>query len=159
MASRVFIVRGQGGLYSSVFRKNGYIGIGFFKNDTFKEKWDLSSKEFLVKEYRKLHIDLDDRRIGIYTGQAHRFVNSITIGDIVICPYSDNSLLIGQVEGGLYFSDDKSSPLTWRKRVNWLKDKVDRKIFSKPLWFALRSSQTVFEIKQTEEVISLISQV
>jgi len=53
MASRVFIVRGQGGLYSSVFRNNGYIGIGFFKNDPFKEKWDLSSKEFLVKEYRK----------------------------------------------------------------------------------------------------------
>lgn len=153
----VFVVRGQGGVLTNVFRTNNYIGVSFFNEDPFKYNWDLKNKDFLKNEFLKNHKELDNKLASIYSSQAYRFINTIKIGDYVICPNSDKTLLIGIIESEFYFSEEKSSSLKWRKNVRWLKDRVERKNFSKPLWFALRSSITVFEIKQVDEIIQFLN--
>jgi len=76
----------------------------------------------------------------------------LKIGDIVISPYNTNELLIGKITGDLYFENDNSSPYPWRKKMEWIKDKVNRHSFSQPVQNTLRATLTCFEVKQKEEV-------
>ena len=74
------------------------------------------------------------------------------IGDIVISPYNTNELLIGKITGDLYFENDNSSPYPWRKKMEWIKDKVNRHSFSQPVQNTLKATLTCFEVKQKQEI-------
>jgi restriction system protein len=153
---KVFVLRADYGRYTDVFKRGKYIGIGWFGRDATDpdlEKWDLQDKDFLKEKYReKYGQDEAYMRVNQNVGQISRFVNDIKVGDVIISPYNTNELLIGKISSDLYVEDDGTSPYTWRKKVEWLKDNVSRHIFSNPLQNTLRSSLTCFEVKQREEI-------
>ena len=150
---RVFVLRADYGRYTDVFRNNNYIGIGWFDEiNPIQEKWDLTDKDFLKEKYREKYKEDANMRVNQNVGQIYRFINDLKIGDIVISPYNTNELLIGKITGDLYFENDNSSPYPWRKKIEWIKDKVNRHSFSQPVQNTLRATLTCFEVKQKEEV-------
>jgi len=150
---RVFVLRADYGRYTDVFRNNNYIGIGWFDEiNPIQEKWDLTDKDFLKEKYREKYKEDVNMRVNQNVGQIYRFINDLKIGDIVISPYNTNELLIGKITGDLYFENDNSSPYPWRKKMEWIKDKVNRHSFSQPVQNTLRATLTCFEVKQKEEV-------
>ena len=153
---RVFVLRADYGRYTDVFKNGNYVGIGWFGRDATDpnlEKWDLQDKDYLKQKYReKYGEDEAYMRVNQNVGQIYRFINDIQIGDIIISPYNTNELLIGKIKSDLYVEEDGTSPYTWRKKVEWIKDDVSRHIFSNPLQNTLRSSLTCFEVKQRDEV-------
>ena len=150
---RVFVLRADYGRYTDVFRNNNYIGIGWFDEiNPIQEKWDLTDKDFLKEKYREKYKEDVNMRVNQNVGQIYRFINDLKIGDIVISPYNTNELLIGKITGDLYFENDNSSPYPWRKKMEWIKDKVNRHSFSQPVQNTLRATLTCFEVKQKQEI-------
>jgi len=150
---RVFVLRADYGRYTDVFRNNNYIGIGWFDEiNPIQEKWDLTDKDFLKEKYREKYKEDANMRVNQNVGQIYRFINDLKIGDIVISPYNTNELLIGKITGDLYFENDNSSPYPWRKKMEWIKDKVNRHSFSQPVQNTLKATLTCFEVKQKQEI-------
>lgn len=150
---RVFVLRADYGRYTDVFRNNNYIGIGWFDEiNPIQEKWDLTDKDFLKEKYREKYKEDVNMRVNQNVGQIYRFINDLKIGDIVISPYNTNELLIGKITGDLYFENDNSSPYPWRKKMEWIKDKVNRHSFSQPVQNTLKATLTCFEVKQKQEI-------
>lgn len=154
---RVFVLRADYGRYTDVFRNNNYIGIGWFDAiNPIEENWDLTDKDFLKEKYREKYCDDANMRVNQNVGQIYRFINEMKIGDIVISPYNTNDLLIGKITGDLYFQNDNSSPYPWRKRMEWIKDNVNRHNFSQPVQNTLRATLTCFEVKQKDEILEAL---
>jgi restriction system protein len=150
---RVFVLRADYGRYTDVFRNNNYIGIGWFDEiNPIQEKWDLTDKDFLKEKYREKYKEDVNMRVNQNVGQIYRFINDLKIGDIVISPYNTNELIIGKITGDLYFENDNSSPYPWRKKIEWIKDKVNRHSFSQQVQNTLKATLTCFEVKQKQEV-------
>lgn len=153
----VFVLRADYGRYTDTFKINQYIGIGWFEEiDPLQINWDLTDKDFLKEKYREKYPNDANMRVNQNVGQIFRFVNDMNIGDIVISPYNTNDLLIGKISSDLYIQSDHTSPYPWRKKVEWLKDGINRHTFSNPLQNTLRSSLTCFEVKQREEILEIL---
>ena len=148
---KVYVVRSDYGHYTDAFLKNNYVGIGWF--ETRAESYDLES---IREHYQKEYPEDAKMRKAVNVGQINRFINKIQIGDFIITPYSNQNLIIGQIESDLYFEEDSSSYYTMRRKVKWLKEAVNRTIFSIPLQNTLRSSQTVFEVSQLNEILECL---
>lgn len=154
---RVFVLRADYGRYTDVFKKHDYIGIGWFEEiNPIEKNWNLTDKDFLKEKYREKYSDDANMRVNQNVGQIYRFINDMKIGDIVISPYNTNDLLFGKITGDLYFESDNTSPYLWRKKIEWIKDNVNRHSFSQPIQNTLRSSLTCFEVKQRDEVLEMI---
>jgi restriction system protein len=154
---KVFVLRAEYGRYTDTFKTKEYIGIGWFEEiNPLQNNWDLTDKNFLKDRYREKYPDDANMRVNQNVGQIFRFVNDMSIGDIVISPYNTNDLLIGKISSDLFIQSDNSSPYPWRKKVEWLKDGINRHTFSNPLQNTLRSSLTCFEVKQREEILETL---
>lgn len=156
---KVFVLRADYGRYTDTFKNNNYIGIGWFSRDTIDphlEGWKLEDKEFLKEKYREKYPTDTNMRVNQNVGQIYRFVNEMKIGDYVISPFNTNELLIGEIESEMYVEEDNTSPYSWRKKVKWLRDDVNRHNFSNPLQNTLRSSLTCYEVKQREEILEAL---
>lgn len=156
---KVFVLRADYGRYTDTFKKNNYIGIGWFSMDSTDphlEGWKLEDKEFLKEKYREKYPTDPNMRVNQNVGQIYRFVNEMKIGDYVISPFNTNELLIGEIESEMYVEEDNTSPYSWRKKVKWLRDNVNRHNFSNPLQNTLRSSLTCYEVKQREEILETL---
>jgi restriction system protein len=147
----VFVLRAEFGRYTDTFEKEGYIGIGWFNHNPID--WDLSNKDFLKDRYREKFPENPNMRVNQNVGQIFRFVNEMSLGDLVISPYVDNRLLVGLIESELYFKEDETSPYPWRKKVKWFKEKLDRHTLSVPLQNTLRSSLTCFKVSSSDEIL------
>ena len=154
MDVNVYVFRSYSGSFTNDFKNNNYIGIDWFNNDPFIEKWDLLNKTFLIEKYSKLNPQIQPKVVGLRISSLFRFINELLINDIIICPYSNGSLLIGTIASELYFVDN--TKVKWRRGVKWIKDNVDRSIYSTELKNALRSSQIFYKIKQNTEVLHLL---
>ena len=154
---KVFVLRADYGRYTDTFKNNKYIGIGWFEEiNPLQSDWDLTDKDFLKERYRDKYPDDANMRVNQNVGQIFRFVNDMNIGDIVISPYNTNDLLIGKISSELYIENDNTSPYPWRKKVDWLKDDINRHTFSNPLQNTLRSSLTCYEVKQRDEIFETL---
>ena len=154
---KVFVLRADYGRYTDTFKNNNYIGIGWFEEiNPLQINWDLTDKDFLKERYRNKYPDDANMRVNQNVGQIFRFVNDMNIGDIVISPYNTNDLLIGKISSELYIENDNTSPYPWRKKVDWLKDDINRHTFSNPLQNTLRSSLTCYEVKQRDEIFETL---
>lgn len=151
MKDNVYVLRADFGRHTDSFEKEGYIGIGWFKEDP--SSWNLKNKDFLKEKYRQKYPEDPNMRMNQNVGQINRFVNEMKIGDLVISPYMDNRLLIGKIDSGLFFKVDSTSPYLWRKSVKWFKDKIDRHTLSVPLQNTLRSSLTCFSVNSADEIL------
>jgi restriction system protein len=154
MNKNVFVLRADFGRYTDTFKKDGYIGIGWFQDEP--TTIDLKDKDSLKTVYKSLYPDHPSMRMNQNVGQVFRFVNEIKVGDIIISPYNDNQLLVGTIESDVYFRKDDSSPYPWRKKVKWFKDTINRHNLSVPLQNTLRSSLTCFKVSMSDEILSTL---
>jgi restriction system protein len=113
----------------------------------------MSNKDYLKEKYRSKYPKDPNMRVNQNVGQINRFVNEMKIGDLVISPYMDNRLLIGRIEGELYYQEDSTSPYPWRKKVKWFDENIDRHTLSVPLQNTLRSSLTCFKVNSSDEIL------
>lgn len=155
MDSKVFVVRADYGKYTEAFQQNGYVGIGWFFDDP-EGMVDLSDKEALKDYYRQFYPEDPSMRLNQNVGQIFRFLNEIKIGDIVICPFNTNELLVGKVDGDFYFKNDNTSRYRWRKKMKWFENTIDRHTLSVPLQNTLRSSLTCFLVSTTDEILQAL---
>lgn len=153
----VYILRADYGRYTKSFKDNKYVGIGWFEGvNPINENWKLDDKDWLKEKYKEKYIDDPKMRVNQNVGQIFRFINDLNIGDIIICPYNTSELLIGQVDGELFYKADNTSPYSWRKSVKWIKDNVNRHDFSQPLQNTLKATLTHFKVKQKDEILEIL---
>lgn len=141
------VVRAEFGRYTNVFKQNGYAGIGWFNEEIPDYK-----KETIRSCYKKIFTDHSSGTINQNCGQIKRFLTEIKDGVIVITPYNDGMLLVGKAKGEPYFEKDKTSPYFYRIKVDWNEETINRHQLSIPLQNTLRSSLTVFNVRQAEEI-------
>lgn len=146
---KVTVVRADYGKYTDAFKKHEFVGIGFIHH----ELKDTTDKEYLKDEYKKSYPDDKFMTMNINAGQVYRFLNELNIGDIVISPYNDHRLLIGKVKGEPYFVKDDICPYNYRREVEWFDEEINRTEFTIPLQNTLRSSMTVFNVTQIQEIL------
>ena len=145
---KVYVVRADYGHYTDAFLKNDYVGIGWFANKP--DSYDL---ERIKEHYKKEYPDDSKMRAAVNCGQINRFINEMSIKDIVITPYNNQNLIVGEISSEIYIKSDGTSPYDIRKKVKWLKTDINRTNFSIPLQNTLRSSQTVFKVSQINEIL------
>lgn len=145
----IYVVRADFGKYTQNFKENGYVGIGWFN-----QLVDRSFSRDDIKElHKKMYVKDSIMRMNQNAGQVFRFIHDIKVGDIVITPYHDNQLLVGEVTHDIYYEEDNSSRYYLRKKVNWFSETVDRQSLSIPLQNTLRSSLTVYKLSNNREIL------
>jgi restriction system protein len=145
---KAIVVRADFGRYTDSLRENNYVGIGWFNNNELPNY----EKETIIEAYRKLYPDHSNGTTYQNCGQIKRFLTEIEEGTIVIAPYNDGQLLVGKAKGKPYFKEDKTSPYGYRINVEWLDHPISRYELSIPLQNTLRSSLTVFNVSQADEI-------
>lgn len=117
-----WLIRTEGGTYFEEFIREGYVAIGW---DSFN-----NVKEFLSTPPDKMKEIIAEKqevtRAGYIYGQIKRFIQEISVGDIIIIPSkSSKKISIGVVESDVYienelnYDDKKSCPFKKRRRINW----------------------------------------
>lgn len=144
---KAFVVRADDGNFAEAFQNNGYAGIGWFS-----ENIDDFGRETIANRYRQVYPQKKAGNIRQNTGQIFRFLNEINLGDILITPTRKGQLLVGKVNGKPYFKKDKTTRYFFRIPVKWNTSFVDRQALSVPLQNTLKSSLTVFNVSQVEEI-------
>lgn len=144
---KVIVVRADFGQYTTSFKTNGYAGIGWFQNEL--EDFE---KDTIIAAYRVEYPDHSDGTTYQNCGQIRRFLTEIKEDTLVICPYNDGQLLVGKAKGIPYFKKDNTSPYNYRIKVDWNEEPVSRYELSIPLQNTLRSSLTVFNVSQVDEI-------
>jgi restriction system protein len=152
MKPSVYVIRADYGRYVDSFLSEGYVGIGWL--DDFQSTWDFSDKDLLKEKYKLKYPDHPFMRMNQNVGQIYRFTTDIKIGDVVVSPYPEHRLLVGIVEGNVFFKEDSTSPYSWRRSVRWRKETIDRHSLSVPLQNTLRSSLTCFKVNPPNEILA-----
>jgi restriction system protein len=144
---KVIVVRADFGQYTSSFKANGYAGIGWFQNEL--KDFD---KDTIIAAYREEYPDHSDGTTYQNCGQIRRFLTEIKEDTLVVSPYNDGQLLVGKAKGIPYFKKDNTSPYNYRIKVDWNTEPLSRYELSIPLQNTLRSSLTVFNVSQVDEI-------
>lgn len=147
----VYMVRADFARYAPAFQHGDYVGIGWLEHDLST----IASKEDLRLLYESKYPGSATMNIAQNVGQIWRFLKDLTIGTYVVTPLSDNSqLIVGQITGGYYyFPNPTDSPYPHRKPVNWFSKPITRSMLSVPAQNTIRSSLTIFQISQFEEIL------
>ena len=144
----VFIIRADYGRYTPDFKDKGIAAIGWFDKQPQLPK----DKQEIEVLYHQVYPHQTKMQKAVNIGQINRFMFEIKNGDILLCPYDNDILLIGEVQSDVYYDNSIGLPWTYCRKVNWLME-VSRSTYSVPLQNTLRSMQTVFRIKQESEVL------
>ena len=144
---KAIFVRALYGRYADIFKKNGYAAIGWFK----EKAPDYSTREAIIKHYRKEYSKDSDARTYQNVGQVYRFWNEINDGDIVVSTYANGDLIVGKAKGKPYFVKDNFE-FYERIDVEWNSEIVNRYQLPIGLQNTLKSSLTVFSISQVDEI-------
>ena len=147
----VWCVRAEYGTYAPAFFDGGYVAIGWFNEDLSGD----TTRELIAARYRAAYPTDSNIVVGQQTGQIARFLLEIAEGDLVITPSANTERLhCGRVVGGYEFQpNDPACPYPHRRRVEWFKAPVLRSSLSVPLQNSLRSSLTVFNLAQADEIL------
>jgi restriction system protein len=148
----VFIVRADYGRHTKTFKELGLVAIGWFTKqpDLPKSKAEIDKLcELFYPEHTKM-------QRAVTVGQIYRFMYEMKIGDIVMCPYENDLLLVGEVKSEVLYEEQIGLPWDCVRKVDWRTDPISRSIFSVPLQNTLRSMQTIFRIKQEAEILKAL---
>lgn len=146
----VFVVRAEFGKYTDHFKDQGFVAIGWLPDSDFN--FDISKGD-LFPLMKETYPAVSDRGNAQNTGQIIRFLQDIKQGDVVITSYRDGRLIVGVIQSDNYIEKDSFCPYTRRKKVNWFSEPLDRSELSIPLQNTLRSSLTVYQVKQPQEIL------
>lgn len=150
----VYMVRADFARYVPAFQKGNYVGIGWLEDTDLSA---ISEREELRLLYEKKYPEAAPMNLAQNVGQVWRFLNDLTVGTYVVTPLSDNSkLLVGQITGTYFYVPEPSdSPYPHRKSVKWFSDAITRSTLSVPAQNTLRSSLTIFQVSQSDEILKL----
>ena len=158
--TNVWCVRAEFGRYTPQFVNGGYAGIGWIPQ---KDLAVVEHREDLYPLYEEAHPeDTSKFVVGQQIGQIARFLLEIEIGDYVITPTSDTaSLRYGRVTSDSRWEESPADgcPFPHRQEIDWAKQPLNRQALSVPFQNTLRSSLTVFAVRQREEFLIAIGQV
>ncbi len=150
------MIRADFGRFADVFLRGGFVAIGWLPSS------DLSSvreRDELKSLYRAEYPDDGSNLVvGQQVGQIARFLFELKANDFVLtpCPDSD-SLYVGQIVEGThyyYVPEDPACPYPHRRSVSWKTERIKRSELSVPLQNTLRSSLTIFQVSQEEEILA-----
>lgn len=150
------MVRADYARYAPAFLKGGYVGIGWLEEHNLIHVIS-QGKEKLRELYEVIYPDSPVMSIAQNVGQIWRFLAELTLGTFVVTPLADNSeLRVGRIVGEYSYNPDLTdSPYPHRKKVEWYKESIRRSELSIPAQNTLRSSLTIFQISQYEEILKL----
>lgn len=130
---------------------------GGFISISWSELGDLSKqptdRESLKARLVELFPEAKAGAIPVWAGIICRFVDEISVGDLVVSPNKlRRTINIGRVSGGYYYDEDVEAHPN-RRRVEWLKTDIPRSEFPQTALNELGSAITLFEIKRHRDVI------
>lgn len=145
----IYLVRADYGKYTQQFKEKGLIALGFLNElSEIPQSW-----EQIQEIYEKTYPEHKKMQKAVNVGQIYRFLHEMQVGDIVLSPYDNDLLIVGEVESAAYYDSNNGLPWPCTRRVKWMNAPLSRSVFSVPLQNTLRSMQTVFRIKQENEVL------
>jgi restriction system protein len=148
----VYIVRADYGKFTNQFKELGVAAIGWFNNhDTIP-----NSRAEIELFYDKEYPNHKKMQKAVNIGQINRFIFEIKKGDIILCPFDNEMLLVGEVVSDVYVKKLSGIPWNYIREVKWHQEPINRQNFSVPLQNTLRSMQTVYRVKQEGEVLKAI---
>ena len=144
----VFIIRADYGRYTATFKEKGVAAIGWFEGYSTMP----TNKQEIEEMYNQVYPNQTKMQKAVNIGQINRFMFELKIGDVLLCPYDNDILLIGEVLSDVYYDSSNGLPWSYCRKINWMME-ISRSTYSVPLQNTLRSMQTVFKIKQESEVL------
>ena len=95
--------------------------------------------------------DLSEGSVPSTAGTLYRFVHSLQIGDLIVCPQrATNTLDIGRVSGSYEFHPESDVHRHWRP-VTWVRTGVPRSELSEPAQNEISAAMTLFSVKTAED--------
>lgn len=151
----VYMVRADYARYAPAFLNGGYVGIGFLEGEDLSHVKG-SGKDALREMYEAHHGSESKMSAAQNIGQIWRFLAELTPGTFVVTPLADDSALqVGRITSEYYFEPNPiDSRYPHRKRVEWYKEPLRRSALSIPTQNTLRSSLTIFQVSQYEEILA-----
>ncbi|MBZ0207258.1 MAG: restriction endonuclease [Flavobacteriales bacterium] len=145
---RAFVVRADGGSFTQDFLKREYVGIGWSELGDVKQ---LSSRADIEKQYETVYPKDSKMRRAINVGQVNRFINGISIGDVVLSPGEGKAMHVGRVVGKAVSLDNER--YRYQRKIDWSLPTLPREELSQTLQNTLRSMLSCYEIKRNNEVL------
>ena len=147
----VIFVRALNGELTDTFKQNGFAAIGWLEQPLE----NYTDRDLVERQYRQDFPDGSPIKVGVNVGQIYRFLTEIKVGTIVVTPYRDGSLLIGQATSQAYFQQDDICRFCYRVNVAWKQERFNRGLLSIPTQNTIRSSLTIFRVTAIHEIASL----
>ncbi len=160
--ANLWVVRADGGKYTSNFVKGGYIAISFdIKEDLSK----ITTVEEIENIYRKYHPrEESDLLVRNNTAQIRRFLFDIASDDYVITPdFGSKNLYYAKItDASKYYyagaTPPDGCPFMQRRKIEWAKKPLLRTELSVPFQNTIRSMMTIFSVSQVDEFLVAIGE-
>ena len=154
----VWCVRAEKGQYTGQFVDGGYVAAGWIPKHGLASVKD---KDEIRKLFEREHPDVaDNHSTAWHIGQIAAFSLEINIGDYVITPGQNSSQLwYGQIVSKTYYEEHPKDACPWanRRKVDWVKEPLDRHRLHEPLQKSLKhTQQAVFKISHREEFLASV---
>ncbi|MGY1672451.1 AAA family ATPase [Geodermatophilus sp. SYSU D00710] len=95
--------------------------------------------------------EISEEKIPSQAGTLYRFVHTMEIGDVVVCPdRATNTLDIGRVSGPYEFHPESAVHKHWRT-VTWVRTGVPRSELSEAAQEEISAATTLFTVKTAED--------
>lgn len=115
-------------------------------------------RDALVEVLEEVQPDAKPKTILNFAAQINQFINTMQVGDLVVCPVKSSSTIsIGRVAGDYNPALETGSPT---RAVEWLKTDLPRDVFKQDLLYSFGAFMTVCEIsrnnaqKRVEQVLA-----
>lgn len=104
-------------------------------------------RERLKEAILHAYPDAKPGAIPVWAGMLIRFVHEVKIGDFIVYPNrTDSTIAVGRVTGEFEHVQD-DTPLSNRRRVEWLRKEIPRASFSQGALYEAGSALTLFLIR------------
>ena len=146
--TRLWGVRGgKKGEFEDAAVKRNKMALGWDKTG------DLSNvnRMAILERLKEAYPDAGTGTLSSWTGQLYRFVNEISVGDIVVMPCKGKSyVFIGEVDGGYDFDPNPNSEFRHLRSVKWNGEPIQRNVFGEDMKSSFGAIQTVFEVQAAD---------
>jgi len=152
---------GKANKYVAECLEGGFIGVSWFGDIDLQKFLDSAPdwKSF-NREMIPIHLAANPQTkkvaAGLFCGFTFTVCKFLNLGDIVLSPIGNNQYLVGEVSGEYEFVPRKNIP--HRRKVNWLRNRLNAADFTSELRNSLGSIGTVANLaKYSAEIDQLIS--
>jgi predicted Mrr-cat superfamily restriction endonuclease len=133
------------------FQDSNIIALGYPELDSLVG----NSKEDIKYELKYHYPSYNPTQIGAHTAALNNFVNTLSIGDIVVIPDSD-SIFFCKVIGDYYYDTNRQNDgYPHCRSIEFLSGPVARDTIPNALKKALQNPRIIAEIKDPSSIVSL----